>query len=65
MIYNVAKFFCGLQDGEKMVDLSQTVSRHIDTRTHTHGHTSTIAIGENATRCILPKIKEQLYEDVM
>ena len=76
MGYNVDEYvlgcrFNGLQDGETMVDLSQTdfvrssidafqrtnTQIHTNTRTHTYGHTPTNAIGENAMRCISLKIK--------
>ena len=58
MSYNIAEhdgFLCGLQDGEKVTDLSFSTdpqTRHIHGHPHTDTTTPTIAIGENATRCI-------------
>ena len=73
-LYNIAEYvvgwlFSGLEDGEKMADLSQSFSTgppmrdthththtHTNTHTHTHTHTPMIAIEENAMHCILPKM---------
>ena len=61
--------FCGLKDGEKLWIYLEPLSTgpptrhtHGHTHTRTHTHTPTIAIGENATRCILPKNRELCYD---
>ena len=48
--------FCGLRDGEKMADISITNFLWSTSKTYTHGHTLAIAIAENATCWIMPKI---------
>ena len=60
MSYNVAEYvigywcdFCDQDVYEKMADLSLTV--FLWSTNEAHEHTPTIAIGENATRCISPK----------